>query len=452
MCEIFVRNRRDCTTEKRCVRLRAGSENPGGRKCLSAGHNNGCNARNGRRTNNANPSSRSIWERNENPMPSLRTAFRDNNLTDTQPRRGAPQRCRVPIACSRLPPRRQDQPVQLYLGSRLPVSSRLGPAPTRLPRPRGAACRNHSNGQTRRSQSASHDNRSTYNAPQPNPCSNRCGTQDSSQPNPCGNNRCGAQNTPQSNLCGNRRSTQDVQPQQNPCDDRRGTYNVPQPDPCNNRRGTQDVQPRQDPCGNRRGTYNVTQTNCGGGPSRNGTFTMSGTIQLTDGVQGFVAQGSTSFQPPVPTCFQQPAPACFQSPSNDNQGIDEFLDNQRNFDTVAPRSLAVPGCPYVPVNDSGSSSIPENWQELLDNRSSIGSQPLSMDNNFNVRNDSNVSGSNNCGCPSPNRDSRPFGLNDSFPMPSANNNNNYPTRTRSVDRAAVCSRRPDFTVNDRRTH
>jgi len=116
--------------------------------------------------------------------------------------------------------------------------------------------------------------------------------------------------------------------------------------------------------------------------------------------------------------------------------VEEFLENQMNWDVVAPRRMAVPGQPYVHIDeDAAAADTPEGWRRMLDDRSSIGSQPLSIDISP-VRSAENSSATDRTGL-SWSRSSRPFGLNDSDSVHSQSPRPRRQSRGGSVDR--VCS-------------
>ncbi|XP_022160124.1 uncharacterized protein LOC111026365 [Myzus persicae] len=278
----------------------------------------------------------------------------------------------------------------------------------------------------------------------------RSGSQ-SAQPGPSGcpcrpeqSRRLDMSNRPsQARSSRNRRCTYDVQPP--PCGDqnaRRGTYDV-EPEPQNNRRGTYDVS---QPCAaiqqnDRRGTYDVSQpcsaiqrnacsdvqpqreSNCG--RSEGSTFTLTGTFQLL----------GTGFQGLSPTRNQQRARSSSCSRLQDTDGdIDDYLDNHLNYDMVAPRAVALPGQPYVPIDESDANTTPDIWRMTLDHRSSVqGSQGLGI---FSPAAYDDFSGSRDTSgrrqWPSAERQSMPFGLNDSFAMSGTSTPRSRQSRARSV--------------------
>ncbi|XP_003247431.1 uncharacterized protein LOC100569518 [Acyrthosiphon pisum] len=335
----------------------------------SAGSDNCCN----------NDGRRSCGRRNSQPINSghpSRPVFRDQNATQSaQPvRSGCPYR---PDQS-----RMQDRPVDL-----------IGPSPVRISRNR----------------------RSTYDVQQP-PCGDqnaRRGTYDVEPEPQC--SRRGTYDVPQP--CGalqqnDRRGTYDVS---QPCaalqqSDRRGTYNVSQPCPAlqqNDRRGTYDVQPQQ-----------ARTSNCGG--SGGSTFTVTGTFQLVDGFQGL----SPGRQPPR-------GQSSSGNRLHDTDGdINDYLDNHQDYDMVAPRCVAVPGQPYVDIDESDANTTPDNWRLTLGNRSSVGSQGLGIPSPDHYNGSRDTSGQGQW--PSIDRQSMPFGLNDSFFMSGSSTPRDRQSRARSA--------------------
>jgi len=247
----------------------------------------------------------------------------------------------------------------------------------------------------------------------------------------------------------NRRRTYDVQTP--PCGDqnpRRSTYDV-EPEPQNNRRGTYDVsQPfiafQQN---DRRRTYDVSQpcavlqrnicndvqpqpsrvSNFRGSEAR--TFTMTGTFQLLDGFQGL----SPVRQPPR-------GRSSSSSRLHDTDGdIDDYLDNHLNYDMVAPRAVALPGQPYVRIDESAVNTTPDIWRQTLDNRSSVDLQGLGIPSPtaYDDYNSSSQDTSGRHQWPSVDRQSMPFGLNDSFGM-SGGASSPRDRRSRSRSAAPEC--------------
>lgn len=406
------------------MRCSAGNDN------YNAGRNNECNRnpqqQNGRPANNGR---QPIWgDQDGARLPPLRLVFRDQSLAQSaQP---TPSRIPVPCPCRSEPPRRQDHPVDLYAGSRLPVPNRPGRAPpTRIPR--------------------NNDRRGTHDVQQPRPCpsaampTDRRGTYDVQQPPP------GNQNS--------RRGTFTMQPEALDSgaaqDNRRGTYDVQPPPPGNqnSRRSTFTVQPeaRNSSAGaqdNRRGTYDVSRpcaaAQCSRRSSSNaqpqssggvgagnatGSFMVTGTIRL-DGFQGL--------SPVRPHAPRDDRSSSGSRMRDTDGGINAFLENQLNFDTVAPRSMAVPGQPYVRIDESAGNTTPEQWRQMMDNRSSIGSQPMGiMSPTYD-----DYRGSRDASADSPrihqwsssDRQSRPFGLDDSFALSGASTPQERPSRARSA--------------------
>lgn len=355
----------------RQIRLCAGNDNGNPRR------NNECN-RNPQQQNDrpANRGRQPIWGDQEGPrLPPLRLVFRDPSLAQS----AQPAPSRIPVPCPDRPeqPRRQDRPVDLYVGSRLPVPNRPGRAPARIPR--------------------NNDRRGTYDVPAPRPCPPAAAPTD-------------------------RRGTYDVQPEaHNSCtqDIRRGTYDVSQPfvAPQYSRRSSCNAQPQLTGAPNYGGA---------GVGNASGSFMMTGTIRL-DGFQGLS---------PV----RQPAPrnrssSCSRLQVTDG-GVDAFLDNPLNFDTVAPRSMAVPGQPYVRIDETAGNTTPEQWRQMIDNRSSIGSQPMGLlsptYDDYRGSRDTSADSSRLHRWSSSDRQSRPFGLNDSFPMNGLSTPRERPSRARSA--------------------
>jgi len=161
-------------------------------------------------------------------------------------------------------------------------------------------------------------------------------------------------------------------------------------------------------------------SNCGGSGGR--TFTLTGTFQL-NGFQGLSPRR------------QQPRD---ELPSgnrlHDTDGdINDYLDNHQDYDMVAPRCVALPGQPYVDIDESDANTTPENWRLTLGNRSSVGSQgmgipsPVAYDHYSGSR---DTSGRGQW--PSIDRQSMPFGLNDSFVMSGASTPRDRHSRARSA--------------------
>ncbi|KAL5238618.1 hypothetical protein ACI65C_006028 [Semiaphis heraclei] len=366
------------------MRCSAGNDN------YNAGRNNECNRnpqqQNGRPANNGR---QPIWgDQDGARLPPLRLVFRDPSLAQSaQP---TPSRIPVPCPCRSEPPRRQDRPVDLYTGSRLPVPNRPGRAPTRVPR--------------------NNDRRGTYDVQQPRPCppaavpTDRRGTYDV-QPPPPGN-----QNS--------RRGTFTVQPEARDGgaaqDDRRGTYDVSRPcaaAQCS-RRSSSNAQPQ--PTGGA-GVGNAT-----------GSFMVTGTIRL-DGFQGL--------SPVRPHAPRDRSSSGSRMRDTDG-GINAFLENQLNFDTVAPRSMAVPGQPYVRIDETAGNTTPEQWRQMMDNRSSIGSQPMGIMSptydGYRGSRDTSTDSPRMQRWSSSDRQSRPFGLDDSFALSGASTPQERPSRARSA--------------------
>lgn len=421
----------------------------------------------------------------------------------------------------------------MYVGSRLPVASRTGPAPARVDRPRPLAANAHVHLRQQQLHNdvpnpiAGHQSprrdlqRFNPNAPNPNaarpcgaarratcdtphnrpnpgsPCSAaRRATRDApiNQPNPggpcggpCGTARRATCNAPPDQCRATcdvppdqRRDTCDMVPNQpnpcGPCSTTRATCDAP-PD---QRRDIYDMVPEQpNPCGPsgavNRGTYNLpepamnyrTLTGAGTGANQGSTLTVSGTISINtrsnavgnvanddannvaNNVAGNIA-GNVAGNVVNDVFFPEHIPAQWPQyrESNDIM-VEDFLDNQdRYLGIVAPRSIAVPDSPFVWVNEDASrGNTPENWHMDL---SSIGSELRSMDispiYNANVYDNSYDDNYTNDDSWS-SRDSRPFGLDDSFEMQQGlpGSPERRVSRTASVDRGQLgsCRRRRD---------
>ncbi|XP_050061342.1 uncharacterized protein LOC114129956 [Aphis gossypii] len=295
----------------------------------------------------------------------------------------------------------------------------------------------------------------------------RRGTYDVQQP-PCGDlstRRCDYDVEPEPRNCSGqdgRRATYDV-PQ--PCaasqNDRRGTYTVSQPCAASqsDRRGTYTVsQPcaasqsdRRDtynvsqPCAasqsDRRGTYNVSQPcappqndrrNTGHSNVQTIPFSMTGTIQLN----GF-EQLSPVRRPPL-----NRSSSCNRLHDTDGD-IDDFLDNHLDYDMVAPRAVALPGQPYVNIDESAANTTPEAWRLTMHDRSSLdSSRPMGIPSPAcDYGGCRSRAQSADSSAPrrwsSADRQSRPFGLNDSFAMNGGSAPRDRQSRARSA--APACS-------------
>ncbi|CAI6354471.1 unnamed protein product [Macrosiphum euphorbiae] len=377
----------------RQIRLRAGNDNCPRR-------NNACN-RNPQQQNGrpANRGRQPIWGDQEGPrLPPLRLVFRDPSLAQPAAQQ-TPSRIPVPCPCRPEQPRRQDRPVDLYAGSRLPVPNRPGQAPARIPR-------NNDRPEPQPGPPACPP--APRPGPPPAPSCDRRGTYDV-QPPPCGD-----QNS--------RRRSSNAQPEpRDSCaqDIRRGTYDVSQPfaaPQCSRRSSCNPPQPQPQPYGG------------AGAGNTSGSFTMTGTIRL-DGFQGL-----SPVRPPAP---RDRSSSCSRMTDG---GINAFIDNPVNFDTVAPRSMAVPGQPYVRIDETAGNTTPENWRQMIDNRSSIGSQGLGLPSptydDYRGSRGSSIDSSRLQRWSSSDRQSRPFGLDDSFAMSGASTPCDRPSRARSA--AADC--------------
>ncbi|KAE9543618.1 hypothetical protein AGLY_002418 [Aphis glycines] len=218
-----------------------------------------------------------------------------------------------------------------------------------------------------------------------------------------------------------RRGTYDVQ--QPPCGDqstRRCDYDVePEPRNCSGqdgRRATYDVsQSYATPQNDRRGTYNVSQPCAAPQNDRRNTgrsnvqtipFSMTGTIQLNGFEQLSPLNRSSS---------------CSRLHDTDGD-IDDFLDNHLDYDMVAPRAVALPGQPYVNIDESAANTTPEAWRLTMHDRSSLdSSRPMGIPSPAcDYGGCRSRARSADSSAPrrwsSADRQSRPFGLNDSFAM------------------------------------
>ncbi|KAE9543467.1 hypothetical protein AGLY_002267 [Aphis glycines] len=381
----------------RRARCSAGSDN-----CNGGGRNNPCSrnpsqqsgrSANNNSSNNNNTNNQPNWgNRNDARLPPLRLAFRDSSLArpaqqqQQQQQQARPSRIPVPCPCQPEQPRRQDRPVDLYAGSRLPVPNRPGRAPTRIPR-RGACDAQPAAARSCAQAAARQPTGGALTTFSRTVATVRPGRR-ADRP------ACGDQNS--------RRCTYDVQPEQQR---RRDTYDVPQP--------CAALQ------GGRRGSSNVQPAGCGGSPNNlTGTFTLTGTIRL-DGFPGLSPPRQQASSP------RGRSSSCGRLNNNNNNNdtdgaINDFLDNQDNCDMVAPRSMAVPGQPYVRIDENAGTATPERWRQMMDNRSSIGSQPMGIMSpaydEYRGSRDTSADSSRLTRWSSSDRQSRPFGLDDSFNM------------------------------------
>lgn len=395
------------------LRIKAGSDNPR----RNPGRHHSCH----QRVSQERGAPSILGAEGNRPLPPLRTAFRNQNARGGGG--GVPQQRRLPQApSSRIPvpvpvqSKRQDcRPVQLYADSRLPVPCRPGPAPARLQRPVFCPAQNRCGPREVPPQpDAPCDRRDTYDEQQRLDAScNRCDSYDG-QPQPAA-------------PC-NRRDTYDVQPQPDaPCS-RRDTYDVPPQAnaPCD-QRDTFDVPPRRSASEQR-----------SRGCVRSGTFTLSGngSMAINRSHAGLQQQQRQSLAGRSSDC----------NTTSDSMSVEEFLENQMNWDVVAPRRMAVPGRPYVHIDESAAADMPEQWRQMLDDRSSIGSQPLSMDISP-VYSENSLTTD---GTRSWSRSPRPFGLNDSDLVHSQSPRPRRQSRGASVDRVCSFGRRRDtFNRNTR---
>lgn len=59
--------------------------------------------------------------------------------------------------------------------------------------------------------------------------------------------------------------------------------------------------------------------------------------------------------------------------------VEDYLDNHADVAMVAPRALAVPGRPYVRIDENADVPTPEHWRRMLADRSSLGPVPVDTD-------------------------------------------------------------------------
>lgn len=499
--------------QERCpsLRLRAGSDCNGQNSCTAGP--SGCRRPAFPLRNTSITRQPNVWGgRNDAQMPPLRTALRDHTPSRPKISPCAALRSRAQASLNNCcqSNMRQEQQVQLYAGSRLPIPNRSGPTPARLPRPRGAICssRRHSLSQNRsrnndelnaslpsrisssRRQSLSRDRNSIHDEPQMDssasvtPTQHCCQRQSISQD---GNNSFNISLSPNASLppprcCSSRR--------QSASEDRNGTFDVSQLEPnaslpprnSNSRRQSRspdrsfsfDESQLQSNASSvpsfsiRHDTYDVSQQPPSNGglqrntdePRRNmlhGTFTMTGNIHFNRDFQELspmsynYSRPNTSISRPN-TSISRPNTS-ISRPNTSIMDINEYLDNHMNVDMVAPRALAVPNSPYVPIDESAESAfnIPEQWQQMLDDRSSIGSEPLSMDISpefqrnhggfYQADNDINVD-----------HESQSFRINDSLPSTSRRSKTPCRSRAMSVDRNIPrCKNRCRRNTFDRKT-
>lgn len=297
--------------------------------------------RNAERATNTSRRPPPIWGNEDPNLPPLRTAFRDQNF-DHSTRNASRLPVSVPRNDGQQSYRRQDQPVMHYPGSRLPTAIRpRDRQPDRTPRP---SCRSLNN--SRRSLSSNNlqrPRRSTYEVSDPSILiqmqmierSEASNIFDQSPPVAFENR---IPDSPASNgqQC-----------------DRRCTYDIPEP-----------IIQQYDRSSNSR-------NNCHKDGSQSGSFSMTGTIRLYNMNIGDAQQQ------------QQLSPSHSQhraSNTSGGVGLDEYLDNYMDVNMVAPREYAVPGRPYVRIDETRDVATPDSWREMMDNRNSIISQPRSNQN------------------------------------------------------------------------
>lgn len=349
----------------------------------SAGTDSYCNNTGqscGRRNSRTSNTGRGPWDNESGSrLPPSSPVFQDQGVLQS----AQPVRARVPIPCpcSPEPSREQD---------------RSGPLSGRIPL----------------------DRRGTYDVQQP-PCRDQsargCDYNVEPEPRNCSvqDRRCATYNVPQ--------------PCAGPQNDRQGTYNVSQPCAAhqNDRRGTYNVS---QPCA----TPQNDQWNTGRSNVQTIPFSMTGTIQLN----GF-EQLSLVRRPPI-----NRSSSCNRLHDTDGN-IDDFLDNHLDYDMVAPRTVALPGQPYVDIDESAANTTPEAWRLTMHNRSSLdSSRPMGILSPACAYNDcrSRAQSADSLAprrWSSADRQSRPFGLNDSFPMNGGSMPRDRQSRARSA--APACS-------------
>jgi len=108
---------------------------------------------------------------------------------------------------------------------------------------------------------------------------------------------------------------------------------------------------------------------------------------------------------------------------------------------VAPRAVALPGQPYVNIDESAANTTPEAWRQTMNDRSSLdSSRPMGIPSPACDRCRSRARSADSS---APRRwssadcQSRPFGLNDSFATNGGSTPLNRQSRARSA--APACS-------------
>lgn len=331
----------------------------------------------------AGPPRPSIWDNDcGERLPTLREAFRDANSggqnsqgqnvclgeqQDQQPRCRQAQSPRSPgsnlggssparsqqAACSQPPrcPRHDESSHTPTPQLNRSFRSRSSEHPT-SPRPN----RSTSNPSSRRASSENSQSQPSCPSPRRNSRRDTYDVLPQQQQGP----RCDNNNVPPQQQQSLRRETYDVPPQQQH-NLRRDTYDVPPQQQHSLRRDTYDVPSRG---GERQ--YEQQQQSGSDGPR---AFTLVGNISVDlSGQYGRCEFASESEQQQQPWFSQEPS----------GQNIHDFFDNYRP-DMVAPRSLATPGCPYVRFDADVPNVTPEMMREIIANRSSLPSQPRTLD-------------------------------------------------------------------------
>lgn len=288
-----------------------------------------------------------IWSNEDPNMPLLRTVFRDRNLAYS-----TRNTSRLPVPITRnngmQSCRRQDRPVQLCPNSKLPTVVRPGePQPKRTVRPFG---RLHNNaGQILSSNNLQRSRRNTYEVSDPNILMQMQMLERSEMSN------IFDQSPPEAfeNLL------VDSPEPNNQQNNRRCTYDLPEPSILqNDRRSNRTVDDRAD-------------------GSQSGSFSMTGTIRLYN-----MNVSDTQQQHQNQQKSSTPRSQYRASNASGGLGLEEYLENYMDVNMVAPREYAVPGRPYVRIDETRDVATPDSWREMMDNRSSIGSQPRSSQNSM----------------------------------------------------------------------
>lgn len=360
--------------------------------------------------------------------------------TDRVPRK---ESARVSGSCAneQPQPRRRDRPVQLYHGSRLPVPRRQGPAPERIPRPvitychasrprdsltpapahrRRTSCPRRG---VRDEPAVKSTRRCTFNLPAARSSSYK--VHDVQAPGSTNRSRRDTYDVAPAvdDTQRSRRDTYDVPPVTNDAQrSRRDTYDVA---PATNdtkrsrRRDTYDVAPAMnDTQRSRRDTYDVPPATNGTQKSRRDTYNVAlcakcATERLRFDIYDVDVPAPND--PPTDRSRVLSISVSFGADASeiyggrpDHEVVDIYLNHHANAEDAAPPEVATPGRVCQDIDPAATNvSTPEHWRKMMDDRSSIGSrQALSIDESP-VRSDDHRIAS---------RDSRPFGLDDSFAM------------------------------------